>query len=540
MEYLHQQLEEAQREKAKVAELEQKVKELQSLKEEDRRLSEALSQIKIREELFVHLQRVEEQIKRLEEEEEEAEKKMQEQKVLEEKLKKCEERVEKTQEEMQKMKSSLNILLTKREQLAKEYKELLSHIEKMGKMGKDSICPFCKRRLGEDFESIKEHVHKELERVEREGRGVREKIDRTKAALLKEERICSFLQRKKEEWVQALKRMEGAEKIWNEKRRQREEVSLQRMQILERMSSFEHILYDEKMHQSVRRKIEDLERVAKEVERARAKLEMENKLKEKALEEERRMEQLKEGMDEVKERLEQIEFDEEKFSELERRVEEERESVSLHKEELYKLFAQKASLEKQMQMLQEEMEHIESVAQRLREKEEGVQKLEKLQQIFVDFRMHLISRIRPRLEEIASTFFCSITQGKYQGIKIDEEYQMYIIDGGVAYPLHRFSGGEIDLASLCLRLAISSLLLQAQGVDAGFMILDEIFGSQDIQRRTQIMDALVQLQGFFRQLLLITHIEDVKENVDNLLFVFEDEEGVSHVKVENNFGRRFG
>jgi DNA repair exonuclease SbcCD ATPase subunit len=54
------------------------------------------------------------------------------------------------------------------------------------------------------------------------------------------------------------------------------------------------------------------------------------------------------------------------------------------------------------------------------------------------------------------------------------------------------------------------------------------------------MDALVQLQGFFRQLLLITHIEDVKENVDNLLFVFEDEEGVSHVKVENNFGRRFG
>ena len=45
-----------------------------------------------------------------------------------------------------------------------------------------------------------------------------------------------------------------------------------------------------------------------------------------------------------------------------------------------------------------------------------------------------------------------------------------------------FSGGEQDLAALCLRLALSRTLAGQRGVETGFIILDEVVGSQDHER----------------------------------------------------------
>lgn len=85
----------------------------------------------------------------------------------------------------------------------------------------------------------------------------------------------------------------------------------------------------------------------------------------------------------------------------------------------------------------------------------------------------------------------------------------------------------MDLANLCLRLAISRLLSDRSGKDINFLVLDEIFGSQDQNRKRNIMTALSKLENQFSQILLITHIDDVKDLMRNVISVYDSKEGES-------------
>ena len=85
------------------------------------------------------------------------------------------------------------------------------------------------------------------------------------------------------------------------------------------------------------------------------------------------------------------------------------------------------------------------------------------------------------------------------------------------------SGGEEDLLDLCLRLALSSLITERAGHHLSFLILDEVFGSLDEGRRFNVLTLLEKLQNRFDQILLITHLEDIKDGVNNLLQINYDE-----------------
>ena len=72
----------------------------------------------------------------------------------------------------------------------------------------------------------------------------------------------------------------------------------------------------------------------------------------------------------------------------------------------------------------------------------------------------------PRISDIASNMFAQITKGKYQHIEVSNEFDFYIYDEGKKYPIERFSGGEIDLANLVLRIAISKTLSELSGANS--------------------------------------------------------------------------
>lgn len=138
-----------------------------------------------------------------------------------------------------------------------------------------------------------------------------------------------------------------------------------------------------------------------------------------------------------------------------------------------------------------------------------------------------MERIIPALTDIASSMFSDMTDGRYLGLELDDEYNISVYDGDAKYPINRFSGGEMDLANLCLRLAISRLLSDRSGKDINFLVLDEIFGSQDQNRKRNIMTALSKLENQFSQILLITHIDDVKDLMQNVISVYDSKEGES-------------
>ena len=148
------------------------------------------------------------------------------------------------------------------------------------------------------------------------------------------------------------------------------------------------------------------------------------------------------------------------------------------------------------------------------------------------FKTDIISRIRPTISTYASKLLEILTDGKYSVLELDENYEILMYDNGRAYNINRFSGGEEDLANLCIRLAISEMLADRAGGEFNFIILDEIFGSQDANRRRNIISALNLLSNRFRQIFIITHIEDVKQFVNNAISVYEIEDGTSKIKME--------
>jgi len=77
------------------------------------------------------------------------------------------------------------------------------------------------------------------------------------------------------------------------------------------------------------------------------------------------------------------------------------------------------------------------------------------------------------------------------------------------------------------------MIMERSGNQMNFLVLDEIFGSQHQSRKRSILETLGQLQKQFRQILLITHIEDVKDNVSAVLRVQEKEDGSSTAVLED-------
>jgi exonuclease SbcC len=172
------------------------------------------------------------------------------------------------------------------------------------------------------------------------------------------------------------------------------------------------------------------------------------------------------------------------------------------------------------------IEKEKSIAERAKK----VEQLATLEKVMIDFRQNVMDRVVPTLSEVSSQFFCEMTDSKYGGIELDENYEMQVYDGKDKYPLSRFSGGEADLANLCLRLAISRVLADRSGNDINFLILDEIFGSQDQVRKRNIMATLNRLEKQFQQIILITHIDDTKDFMNNVITIRELEDGTSTVE----------
>ena len=93
----------------------------------------------------------------------------------------------------------------------------------------------------------------------------------------------------------------------------------------------------------------------------------------------------------------------------------------------------------------------------------------------------------------------------------DEEYGISIGNGPLLWDPGEPSGGEDDLANLCLRLAISELIGESSGAGPSFVVLDEVLGSQDDERRELVMAALPRLTGHFRQVLMVAHVPGVQD-----------------------------
>jgi DNA repair protein SbcC/Rad50 len=137
------------------------------------------------------------------------------------------------------------------------------------------------------------------------------------------------------------------------------------------------------------------------------------------------------------------------------------------------------------------------------------------------------------LEVEASNMIRELTDGRYERMEFDENYRVRLLDRfDDSYIIERFSGGEADVASLSARVALSKIIAAQGGGTLGFLVLDEVFGSLDAERRTNVLLALERLKRSFGQIFVISHVADVQESalLDELWMVEEDEAGKSTVR----------
>jgi exonuclease SbcC len=135
----------------------------------------------------------------------------------------------------------------------------------------------------------------------------------------------------------------------------------------------------------------------------------------------------------------------------------------------------------------------------------------------------IIEDVVPELAEEANRLLSRMTDGRMQLAfetqrqarskdGVIETLDIKITDGaGVARKYEMFSGGEAFRINFAVRIALSRLLAHRAGAQLQTLIIDEGFGTQDAQGRERLVQAIRTIQDDFEKILVITHIDELKD-----------------------------
>lgn len=101
--------------------------------------------------------------------------------------------------------------------------------------------------------------------------------------------------------------------------------------------------------------------------------------------------------------------------------------------------------------------------------------------------------------------------GEEKAPGIIETLDIIISDEMGERPYESWSGGEKFRVDLSIRLALSKLLTNRAGSKLQFLVIDEGFGTQDAQGISKIVETINAIQDDFEKILIITHLDELKE-----------------------------
>lgn len=114
------------------------------------------------------------------------------------------------------------------------------------------------------------------------------------------------------------------------------------------------------------------------------------------------------------------------------------------------------------------------------------------------------------------------TQAEYKDKKRDdlkETLDIVISDSSGTRDYEMFSGGEAFRVNFAIRLALSRVLAQRTGARLQMLVIDEGFGSQDTLGRQRLIEAINLASADFAKVLIITHMDEIKEAFPNRIEV---------------------
>ncbi len=151
----------------------------------------------------------------------------------------------------------------------------------------------------------------------------------------------------------------------------------------------------------------------------------------------------------------------------------------------------------------------------------------------------LVETAIPEIEEEANRLLSAMTdnrmhlrldtQRETQGGAQRETLEVMISDEWGTRPYEMFSGGEAFRINFALRVSLSQVLARRSGAEVPLLFIDEGFGTQDTVGRQRLVEAVSTLwrepafQGGL--ILVITHIDEIKNQFDSRIEVTKTESG---------------
>ncbi|MFN2133080.1 MAG: SbcC/MukB-like Walker B domain-containing protein, partial [Anaerolineae bacterium] len=104
-----------------------------------------------------------------------------------------------------------------------------------------------------------------------------------------------------------------------------------------------------------------------------------------------------------------------------------------------------------------------------------------------------------------------VMQRETQAGDVRETLDIKIADDLGERPYENYSGGEQFRVNFAIRIALSRLLARRAGAQLQTLVIDEGFGTQDTQGRERLVEAINAIQDDFARVLVITHIDELKD-----------------------------
>ncbi len=419
---------------------------------------------------------------------------------------------------------------TKRQGLLDQFQELKDQRQRIVQAGAEGVCPTCARPLGVEYAKVLELLDRQIEEVRSNGNYYKQRIEQ----LQHEPQPLTEIDQQRVTLEQELSHATTEQGRLLAQAQESGPLREEQQRLLLRVGELEGALvgladtYDQVRHEAVVRETRALEPLALQAERFRVVAERSEAIAAELQAARDASADSALGITELRTRLAGLGFSEATFKAL-------RDSEQA---------AERARREAELALVRAKAERsaageaVQAVIRRQAERDEreraagetaGELSLhQELDRALTDLRDDLNSSLRPDLSDIASGFLSELTHGRYVELELDENYTATVLDNGD--PQSVISGGEEDVANLAFRLAISQMIAELAGQPLSMLILDEIFGSLDEAHRSAVTDLLRSLADRFSQVILVTHIESLRESVDHVVRVgFDQATGVASV-----------
>jgi exonuclease SbcC len=212
--------------------------------------------------------------------------------------------------------------------------------------------------------------------------------------------------------------------------------------------------------------------------------------------------------------------------------------------ELQRVRGEEAAARQRLGAAQQSLEACKGLERQREDKRKRRDELAGEQSIYDDLRMAfgvkgvpamIIEAAVPEIEAEADRLLDHMTGGstrvnfvmqrETQAGDVRETLDIKISDDLGERPYENYSGGEQFRVDFAIRIALSRLLARRAGAQLQTLVIDEGFGTQDAQGRERLVEAINAIQDDFTRVLVITHIDELKDAFPARIEVTKTPEG---------------